>query len=149
MNSVEKIMYDEAEREFQYLDDLELGSEEHARGTSAANSIIDRLNKSEEIKLKNRELDFKEAELNMEKEKLDIEKQKLEVEVQKNKNGTLMDKVKIGVEIGTAMLFVVASFAQMKSSQRFESEGYTHTTESGRASERRLSNLIDKVIKRR
>lgn len=149
MNSVEKIMYDEAEREFQDLNGLELGSEEHTKATAAANSIVDRLNKSEEIKLRNRELDFKETELNMEKEKLDIERQKLEMEDAKSKNGNLMDKVKIGVEVGLAFLFVGTSIYQMKDSQRFELYGGSQTTEAGRASERRMSNLIDKIMKRR
>lgn len=149
MNSLEQKLYDEAEREVQDLDGLELGSEEHARATAAANSIVDRINKSEEIKLRNREIDVKEAELNIEKEKLDIERQRLESEEQKNKNGNLLDKVKIGVEVGLAVLATGVTIFQLKSSQRFESDGYTHTTEAGRASERRLSNLIDTILKRR
>lgn len=141
MNSVEKIMYDEAEREFQDLNGLELGSEEHAKATAAANSIVDRLNKSEEIKIRNRELDVKEAEL-------EIEKQKLEMEESKSKNGNLLEKVKIGVEVGLAVLATGVTIFQLKSSQRFESDGYTHTTEAGRGAERRLSSLIDKFKRR-
>lgn len=132
--SVERVMYEEATNEYEELKRFERGSEQHVKTTEAANSIMDRINKSEEIKLKHRELDVKEREL--------------DIEEGKAKHSKLFDKVKLGVDVGLGVLAVAVTIWQVKDSQNFELGGGTHTTEAGRGGERKLLSLMDRFKKR-
>jgi hypothetical protein len=123
-------MYDEVIDEFVEIGKMELGTEQHLKAIQAANSVVDRLNKAEEIKV--------------EREKLEIEKAKLEVEEQKldhDKRNSLIRNILTG---GTFIIATGVTIWANYDSKKFEG-AFTHTTEAGKGSERRLLSLMDKV----
>ena len=130
MNSVERNMYDEAERAYKDLGKIAYEDETYANTANALNGIVDRLNKSEELKIKSRELDIKERELDIKYH-----------EINQNKKS---DKIKIGLNVALLVGSAALMVWQTKDAQRFELCGGTHTTEAGRKAERGLLGLLDK-----
>lgn len=130
MSNVERAMRDEANKEFEELGKMKLGSEEHVKTANVANSTVDRLNEMEKINIEHRKLDIEER-------KLDIEEKKLE----NDKKNNLVKNVLTGT------IFVVSTGITIWAnidSKKFEG-AFTHTTEAGRGSERKLLSLLDKV----
>ena len=126
---IETTMYEEARKEFEEAGTMELGSEQHVKTISAANSMVDRMQKSAEIEIKERELDIKERELDIEEKKL--------------KHGKRDTIIKHGLTALAFVTYLGLTVWGYKDSQRFESEGNMHTTEGGRNSQRSLFGLKD------
>lgn len=128
--SVETIMYEEARKEYEEAGKLELGSDQHVKTIQAANSIVDRL--SENMKIEN------------EARKLDLEERRLEIEEQRlenDKKGNLVRNVLTGA------MFVLSTGVTIWANidaKKFEG-AFTHTTEAGRNSTRKLLSLLDKI----
>ena len=130
MSEMTHAMRKEALDEFVEIGKLEIGSEKHLKAVQAVNSVVDRLNKIEEI--------------NIEKEKLEIEREKIEVEEQKLNNDKRNSLVR---NVLTGATFVIATGVTIWAnydSKKFEG-AFTHTTEAGKNSERKLLSLMDKV----
>ena len=128
--SIERTMRDEANKEFEEMGKMKLGSEEHVKTANVANTTVDRLNEIEKI--------------NIEHRKLDIEEQKIEIEKKKLENDKKNNLVRY---VLTGAIFVVSTGVTIWAnidSKRFEGS-FTHTTASGRNSERKLLSLLDKV----
>lgn len=128
--SVEKTMYEEAQSEFKEAGKMKLGSEDHVKTIAAANATVDRLNEIEKIKVEKRKLDVEER-------KLDIEERKLEHD---KKDRFIKNALTIGIFAASTIVTIWANY----DSKKFEG-AYTHTTEAGRGSERKLLNFMDKV----
>lgn len=130
MSDVYATMYEEAQNEFAEVANMQLGSDEHTKTIQAANGMVDRLNKAKEIENEARKLDIEER-------KLDIEERKLETE---KKGRWIAPVVTILTFVGGALVEIWAHC----DSKKFEQEGYTQTTESGRSSTRNLLNFTSR-----
>ena len=129
---LENAMYEEVQNELNEIASMELGSDAYVRTTNCVNAMIDRVHESK--KLENEAL------------RLEIENKKLDVEMDKNrdeKKNNIAKNIMSGVTFTLSMAAFIWSNIDSK---KFEM-GYTHTTEPGRASGRRLMNLLDKFIK--
>lgn len=125
-----KAMYDEALDEFEKAGTMQLGEDTHTKTVQAANSIVDRIHKAEEIE--------------NEKRRLDIEERRLDIEERKNEIDSEGRKMK---DILTTVCFVIGTGVSIWAnidSKRFE-QGFTHTTDAGRNSTKKLLNLADKI----
>lgn len=128
--SIERTMYEEAEKQFVEIGKMELGSDQYVKTVNGATDIVDRLNELEKIK--------------NEKRKLDIEEKKIEVEnarLDRSDKADLFKNVMTGVTFVASLAVTVWGYVDSK---RFE-QGYTHTTEAGRASTRKLLSFLDRV----
>lgn len=126
---LEDLMYEELENELAELSKLNLGCDEHVKTTKATTDMIDKLNESEKIKNEKRRLDIEERKLDIESERNVIEK----------RNG-------LTKSIVTGLVFAISTGVTIWAnidSKRFE-QGYTHTTEAGRGSTKKLLGLLDK-----
>lgn len=126
---LENAVYEEVMNELGEISKMELGSEEHVKSAQVVNGMVDRLHESK--KLENETL------------KLELEAKRLEVEEEKNrneKNNNVVKNVITGVTFVGSV--VVAVWANLDS-KKFEM-GFTHTTEAGRASTRKLLGFLDK-----
>ena len=127
--SVENVMYEEAKKEFEEVGKMELGSEAYVKTVQGANSMVDRLNEAAKIENETRKLDIEERRLDIEEKKNEVEKK---------------DKfIKNAISVGTSVLYVGVTIWANVSSKRFE-QGFTHTTEAGRNSTRKLLGLLDR-----
>lgn len=127
--SIERIMYEEIQKEFEEMGKMELGSEQHVKTAQVVNNTMDRLNKIDEIKNETLKLAIEER-------KLDIEEERIELEKKENLFKHLMTGTMFVLSLG------VTIWANLDS-KAFETEN-THTTEAGRASTRRLLSLLDR-----
>lgn len=128
--SVEKTMYEEVQTEFEEIGKMKLGSDEYVKTVTAANATVDRLNEMEKIKVEKRKLDVEER-------KLDIEEQRI---INDKKDHFVKNVLTVGIFAASTLVTIWANF----DAKKFEG-AYTHTTEAGRGSERKLLNFIDKV----
>lgn len=119
----------EVESEVKSIGSMELGIDEHVKTAQVANNMIDRLIKVDEVENEKRKLDLEER-------KLDIEEKKLE----NDKRNNVVKNVLSGLAFVTSL--GVTIWANIDS-KKFE-QGFTHTTEAGRGSTRKLLNLLDK-----
>lgn len=127
--SVERTMYEEAQKEFEEVGKMKLGSEEHVKTTNAANAMVDRLNEMEKIKVEHRKLDVEERRLDIEEKKADNDK----------KDRFIKNCLTAGTFVASTAVLIWANI----DSKKFEG-AFTHTTEAGRGSERKLLSLLDK-----
>lgn len=131
MNNAERVIMEEVIEEFQSINKMELGSEQHVKTVQAANSMMDRLHKVEELRI--------------EREKLELERSKIEVEEKKlssDKKNSMVRNILTGASM---IVFTGVTIWGYIDGKRFEADGFTMTNESGKSSERRLLSLIDKV----
>lgn len=131
--SVKNVMYDEAKAEYEEAGKMTLGSEEHTKTVQAANSIADRLNKM--------------AELDNEARKLDLEEERLKVEKERNEKEAKHQKRNLAVTVAMGVLYAGVQIFGYVDSKRFEKDGFSHTTDSGRTSTRGIMNLMDRLRK--
>lgn len=114
--SVEKVLYEEVIDDYERLGEMDITSEEYAKAVASANSIVDRLNEMERIKI--------------EREKAKDEKR---------------DRwIKNAITVGTFVIATGVTIWANVDSKRFEL-GNTQTTDAGKASTRRLLSFMDKV----
>lgn len=126
---LENVVYEEVLSELGEISKMELGKDEYVKTTQGVNSMIDRLHESK--KLENEAL------------KLELEAERLKVEAEKNRNEKSNNVVKnILTGVTFAGSVIVAVWANLDS-KSFE-KNYTHTTEAGRASTRKLLGFLDK-----
>jgi hypothetical protein len=128
--SLKTTITDEVLNEYGEINKMTLGSEDHVKTVNAANSMVDRIVKMQEVENETRRIEAEE-------ERNSIEKQKVESERKQN-------LIKLGATIGLSLLYVGVNIWTNKDYQRFENGGYTHTTEGGRSSIRNLFGLLDK-----
>lgn len=114
--TVEKVLYEEVIDDYERLGEMDITSEEYAKAVASANSIVDRLNEMDRIKL--------------EREKAKDEKR-----------DRLIKNIITGVSFGIATCVTIWANVDSK---RFEM-GNTQTTDAGKASTRRLLSFMDKV----
>lgn len=126
---LENVVYEEVLSELSEISKMEMGSDQHVKSAQVVNGMIDRVHESK--KLENETL------------RLELEAEKLKIEDEKNRNEKTNNVVK---NILTGVTFVgsviVAVWANLDS-KAFEKD-YTHTTEAGRASTRKLLGFLDK-----
>lgn len=121
---IENTIYDGAQKTYEEVQSLEIGSEQHAKAIQAANSMVDRLNEMKKIENENRKLDLEEEKLKSDK-----------------KDHLVRDIITVGLNV----LFVGVTIWANVDSKRFE-QGFTHTTEAGKSSSRTLLNLFKPKI---
>lgn len=129
VKSVEEVLYEEALSECSAMAGMKLGSEEHTKTAKVVNDMMDRLIKLEEVKNEQR--------------RLDIEEQKAYIEERKVDSDKINQWIRNGITLVTFGVSVMVTVWANEDSKLFE-QGYTHTTEAGRTSTRRLLTLLDK-----
>lgn len=129
---LENTLYEEVQSELNEIAKMELGTDTYVKTTKCVTDMIDRLHES-------RKLENESMRLELEDKKLDVEKEKNRNEKRNNVAKNIMSGITFAVSMGA---FIWSNI----DSKKFEM-GYTHTTEAGRASGRRLMNLLDKFIK--
>ena len=126
---LEDILYEELENELSEFNRMNLGSDDYVKTAKSTTDMIDKLNESEKIKNEKRRLDIEERKLDIESERNVIEK----------RNG-------LTKSIVTGLMFAISTGVTIWAnidSKRFEQD-YTHTTEAGRGSTKKLLGLLDK-----
>ena len=128
---------DEVMSEIEGVSTMTLGSAEHGHTVEAVNGMIDRLVKLEQVETDKRKLDLESEKLRLEEEKRDLEELKVNNEARNN-------KIRNVITVATTVLTVGVTIWANVDSKRFE-QGFTHTTEAGRTSTRKLLGLLDKL----
>lgn len=121
---------DEVLNEIEAVGKQALGSEEHVKTVQAVNSMVDRLQRDEEIEL--------------ERHKLEVEERRLDIEEKKLKQNKWVDILKIGASTALGVGYAVVQVAIYVHSFRKDDIGEMPQTEGGRNAERKLFNLMDK-----
>ena len=128
--SVKKLLTDEIESQIGSLEDLAFGSEEYHRGVEDTAKLLDRLNEMEK-----NERDYHDKLDNRDNER-DLKLKEMKAE----RNERIL---KYGLNALTFAISLGVTIWANKDSKNFE-QGFTHTTEAGRSSTRKLLNLLDK-----
>lgn len=128
--SVKKLVTEEVERQIGSLEDLSFGSEEHQRALSDATKLLHELNEMERIE-------------NERQDKLETREKENELKEKSLKGENIERVVKYGLSALTFAVSLGVTIWANKDSKNFE-QGYTHTTEAGRQSTRKLLGLLDK-----
>ena len=126
---VENVILEEVINEYGEISKMPIGNDEHVKAVNAANSMLDRLNESKKIAIEQRKLDIEE-------EKLEVENKKIE----SDKKGRIAGYVLNGLMFAASMGVTLWGYVDSK---KFE-QGFTHTTEAGRQSNRNLLSFMDK-----
>lgn len=129
--SVKKMLAEEIESKIESLKDLDHGSEEYHKGIDDVSKMLDKY---------------------IDMDKIDREyRDREDSRINENANKALerrSDRIERVLKYGlSGLTFGVSIFVTLwinKDSKMFEQEGYTHTTEAGRLSTRKLLNLLDK-----
>lgn len=127
--SIKTVMMGEVKDEFEKIGKMELGSDAHVKTAGVANATMDRLIKMDEVENERKQLELKERELEIEEQKLTKDRK--------------LDKIKT---IGSWVMFGICTGVSIWAnidSKKFEG-AFTHTTEAGRSSERKLLGLMDR-----
>lgn len=121
---------DEVLNEIEAVGKQALGSEEHVKTVQAVNSMVDRLQKADEIEL--------------ERQKLEVEERRLDIEEKKLKQNKWVDILKVGATTALGVGYAIVQVAIYVHSFRKDDQGEMPQTEGGRNAERKLFNLTDK-----
>lgn len=132
--SVYKTMYDEAQKHFEEIGQMQLGTDEHTKAVSCANGMVDRLIERDKIINEDR--------------KLDIEERKIDAEFAKIVNDAKNRKLTIAITALTTAAYAGIHVWTVLSDRAFESNGFMHTSEAGRNSRRSLLSLVDKLLRK-
>ena len=138
---LEQLLAKEVKSELEAIEGIdELGTDQHYNMVENVNKMMDRLNESQKIENEAKKLDIEREKLEVQKvtedEKLAVEKDKLKFD----KRDRLVKNIITGV---TFVISLGVTIWANIDSKNFERED-THTTESGRSSQRKLLGLLDK-----
>lgn len=128
--SIERLLFEEAEAQLQEIHKLQVGSDESVKAINAVNGMVDRIHEAEKIKSENRRLDVEERKNDIEERRVDSER--------------IVRKAEIAYKLLIAIGYAALEGWAHVSSKKWE-EGYTQTTDSGRASTRNLLSLFSRV----
>lgn len=129
--SVKDLLNDEVEKQLGSLEDLPFGSEEHHRGVQDTSVLLDKLNDMNRI-----EREYQE------KEKCRIEEE--DIRRREIRDARIERALKYGLPFTLSLIYVGVNLWLNEDAKKFEIDGYTHTTEAGRGSTRKLFGLLDK-----
>ena len=98
----------EVNYELDQLSKIELGSEEHRRGSGDITQLTDRYIRLKEVENEERRIAIEEAKAEAEKEKAELEQQRIALELQRIEDEKQDRKIKRWFDVGIAVTKVVA-----------------------------------------
>lgn len=130
--SVERIMREEAQKQYEEIGKMALGTEDYSRAVKGANEMMDRVYESRKITNEERRIEVEEI-------RADIERERIEADRRDRRNQIIINSLMFIISTGVTIWANIDS----KNFERTD----VHTTEAGKASTRKLLSFMDRFTK--
>ena len=137
--SIHDLYESELEDEFEDLNDIEPGSDEHRKAVGDISQLTDRYVRLKEVDIEKQKMDFESEKMKIEHEKINIEKQKMKIEREKMTEERKSRTIQIGKDVMSIVVPAAITGVGMVLMFLFEEKG-TITSRAG-------SKIVDRMFR--